>query len=193
MTQERKTFFYRCFNSSLVAFAGLVYEFLLAYLLSLTLGNTFLRFAITVGLFTLTLGISALAFDHLPEKFKSNFYFLLLQGLIALVAFVSPYWIQIMDPLSYPASLRDVFVFLSHAPILLIGLLTGLELPFLFYKAEPRHFSLILAFDYLGMFLAALIYPLVLFPLFGIFVSLYLTLAVNIGVALICWRMKVIL
>jgi spermidine synthase len=185
-------FFYRCIISSFLAFSGLIYEFLLAYFLSLTLGNTFLRFAATVGLFTLTLGVSALSFDGFPQKFKTNFYFLTLQSLVIVVAFLSPLWIHWMDPLLHPHIPRPVTVCLSHVPVILIGLLTGLELPFLFNSAEHRQHNLILAFDYIGMFLGSLLFPLVLFPLLGIFSSLYLIIAINGLVALVCWQKRVL-
>lgn len=187
MSAQGQSLYFRCFLSFGVAFSGLIYEFLLAYFLSLTLGGTFLRFAVTVGLFTLTLGAAALVFDLLPTRFKTKTYFLRLQFLIALVALLSPLWIRIMDPLAHPAWPSALVSILCHLPVVAIGLLTGFELPFLFQKVEPVRQNAILACDYIGMFTASLLFPLLLFPYLGLFPTLYLTVSVNVLIALLSW------
>ncbi|PNA18667.1 hypothetical protein C1X78_25870, partial [Pseudomonas sp. MPR-R1B] len=43
-----------------LAYIGVIYELGYAQLLSATLGNTYFRYATTIGIFTLTLGIASL-------------------------------------------------------------------------------------------------------------------------------------
>ncbi|MCR9204414.1 MAG: hypothetical protein NXH75_07550 [Halobacteriovoraceae bacterium] len=64
----------------------------------------------------------------------------------------------------------------------LIGLLSGLELPLLL-KLSSENDSKLIAFDFLGMFLAALIIPLILFKQIGLLPTAFLIGGLNLCVA----------
>jgi predicted membrane-bound spermidine synthase len=176
--------------SFLFSFNGMMYELMLSQNLSAALGGTLLRYFITIGLFTLCLGSSALAFDYFPEKYKSvsylyriNLFFVV--GLLFLPIYF--YAAELMlgkNILSY-----TVFQYVYHAPLIVIALVTGFEIPYLFHGQPDDRKSQILAFDYIGMFLACLAFPLVFIESLGLFGSFAFILALQ---GLTVWLLKVL-
>lgn len=167
--------------SFLFSFNGMMYELVLSQNLSAALGGTLLRYFITVGLFTLCLGFSALLFDYLPEKtktlaslFRLNIYFVV--GLIFLpLYFFGLEHLLKNDMLSY-----FIFQLLYHVPLVVIALITGFEIPFLFHEQTDEFKSKILAFDYGGMFLACLAFPLFFIESLGLVGTYIVVLAIQI-------------
>lgn len=147
--------------SFLFSFNGMMYELMLSQTLSAALGGTLLRYFITVGLFTLCLGLSALLFDYLPEKIKvtSNLFRLNIYFFIGLV-FLPFYFYGLEQLLKKDLFSYTFFQFVYHLPLVAVALVTGFEIPFLFHGQTDESKSRILAFDYSGMFLACLAFPL---------------------------------
>lgn len=74
--------------------------------------------------------------------------------------------------------------------IILIGILTGLEIPLLSrimkdYFSEHANLANVLSLDYLGALLATLIFPFLLLPILGVFVSSLVFGAINIGIGVL--------
>lgn len=159
--------------SFLLAFVGVVYELSFAQMLSATLGNTALRYATTIGLFTLTLGVSSLLYD----RWKIALPYL--QISLVVVGIAGPWWIMATDPKNFPESFYFAAEILSYLPIIAAGLISGFELPYLMDNVPTNRKSFILAWDYFGMFLGTLIFPLVLLPLWGVANSLYFCAVLN--------------
>lgn len=167
--------------SFLFSFNGMLYELMLSQNLGAALGGTLLRYFITIGLFTLCLGFSALFFDYMPEKaktvanlFKLHTYFLFVLVLLPLFFFGLEHLLKI-DMLSY-----SVFQFLYHVPLVAIALITGFEIPFLLHEQEDDFKSRILAFDYGGMFLACLAFPLFFLESLGLVGTYFVVLLIQI-------------
>lgn len=167
--------------SFLFSFNGMMYELMLSQNLSAALGGTLLRYSVTVGLFTLCLGFSALLFDYLPEKaksvanlFKLNAYFVI--GLI----FLPLYFYGVEQLLKTELLSYSTFQFLYHVPLVVIALITGFEIPFLFHEQTDEFKSKILAFDYGGMFLACLAFPLFFLESLGLVGTYLVVLAMQI-------------
>lgn len=141
--------------SFLLAFCSLSYEFIMIKILSLTVGGRTLNYNLIVSIFTFSLGIGALYSEKVGKDQA-------IKKLASLEFLIS--WVGILGPL---------VLLIIHSRLLgvafglIIGFLTGYELPLLL-KIKDEHDSEIIGFDYLGMFLASLVTPLVLFRWVGL-------------------------
>ncbi|MFA6237378.1 MAG: S-adenosylmethionine decarboxylase [Bacteriovorax sp.] len=180
----------------IVACCSILYEFLLAQSISTTMGNTALRYNLTIGLFIASMGFGALLY----RKFISKEYFkefVKVELLLSLVGGAAPVLVLIIDYFfNHLAKSSGVSFFsnwiqtplfiLNHFLIVAIGFLSGLELPLLMdmskqFKVTKGHF--VLAFDYLGTLLGAVLFPVFILPSLHIFTIGYVVSLVNILVA----------
>lgn len=168
-----------------LALCSITYELLLGQILSAFLGNTVLRYSVTIGLYMMSMGVGAL--------FAS--------GKIRNKPLLSLQWIEIALSLLGCFSLSFLFLIhgmgiegaifsgVAHGLILLIGFLTGLELPLLFSLAKQINKtdrSIILGIDYIGAFAGTILFAFVLYPELGLFPSSFLIGSLNavVGVML---------
>lgn len=155
--------------SFLFSFNGMMYELLLSQNLSAALGGTLFRYTITIGLFTLCLGVAAIIYDYIPETYKSIDSLYKINRFFTIGLFFLPLYFYLLESslvkqwFSY-----DVFQFLYHAPLVIVALVTGFEIPYLFHGQTDEHKSQILAFDYVGMFLASVAFPIVFLEHIGL-------------------------
>jgi S-adenosylmethionine decarboxylase proenzyme len=180
----------------IVACCSILYEFLLAQSISTTMGNTALRYNLTIGLFIASMGFGALLY----KKFISNDYFkefIKVELLLSLVGGVAPVLVLIIDFLfnhfahrfgvSFFSNWIQIPLFaMNHLLIVAIGFLSGLELPLLMdmskqFKVTKGHF--VLAYDYLGTLIGAILFPLFILPSLHIFTIGYVVSLINILVA----------
>ena len=157
--------------SFLLAYCSFFYELCFAQLLSSLLGGTYLQYAISIGLFTFSLGMGTLIYERIKSNFSFQRIFLFIELSIVLIIFISPWFMIILS--------NRGFNFLLYFPLLLIGLFTGLELPLLINQND-KLFTKTLAIDYGGMILAAISFPLLFFPKVGLLPSLYLISLLNL-------------
>ncbi|MGZ3788339.1 MAG: S-adenosylmethionine decarboxylase [Bacteriovorax sp.] len=185
------------FLTVIVACCSILYEFLLAQSISTTMGNTALRYNLTIGLFIASMGFGALLYKKLisTDYFKE---FIKVELLLSLVGGVAPILVLIVDYLFNAFSKNSGVSFFSsrvqtplfvtnHLLIVAIGFLSGLELPLLMdmskqFKVTKGHF--VLAYDYLGTLLGAILFPIIILPSLHIFTIGYVVSLVNILVAL---------
>jgi spermidine synthase len=202
------------------AYCSMVYELFLAQTLTSVLGGTNLRYAMTIGLYITSMGIGAWLLRPLLDGPKTAASAaapgwrsgksahqpqLLLVGveivLMSLGLLVIPY-VLFIDRLR--GELASAWGLVEHAffdgffavafqvPIVLIGILSGLELPLLMKcaKDEREHGAAspavsgvfqadILAWDYVGTVLGALLFPFLLLPMLGVFGVSYVTVLIN--------------
>jgi len=93
---------------------------------------------------------------------------------------------------------KTIFSFLTHALIILVGILTGLEIPLLMdirKKDKRMSENTVLAFDYLGAFLGTVIFAFVFYPRIGLLPTAFICGALNAlaGMLLISQKQKVAL
>ena len=189
----------------LVACCSILYEFLLAQSISTTMGNTALRYNLTIGLFIASMGFGALMYKKLisHQYFKE---FVKVELLLSLVGGLAPILVLVFDyffnslakssGISFFSNAIQVPLFLfNHFLIVVIGFLSGLELPLLMdmskqFKENKSH--RVLAYDYLGTLLGAILFPIVILPHMHIFTIGYTVSVVNILVAFfVMMKMKV--
>lgn len=163
---------------------SIIYELLISTTSSYFLGDSIRQFSITIGLYMAAMGVGS----YLSRLFVRQLLwrFIETEILLGLVGGISV-------PLLYVAFIYTGFAGFNSIMIgliLLIGLLTGLEVPFL-TQLMKEHYPLginlsnVLSLDYLGALIATLLFPFFLLPWFGVFVSSVVFGTINIFLAFI--------
>lgn len=164
-----------------LSFCSIVYELLLAQSMAATLGNTFLRYNVTIGLYLASLGGGAL----LCSRRKAGDLVLRLIEVEVALAFLgalSPLLILFWDAAMFKALPRPGYWLMAygfdHGLVVLVGLFSGFELPLLMRLGGDKA-NEVLAVDYGGTLLGALLFPLCLLPGLGVLQAAALTGLLN--------------
>jgi S-adenosylmethionine/arginine decarboxylase-like enzyme len=159
----------------ITAFCSIIYEFLMAETLSSIMGNTILRYNITIGMFVASMGIGSL-FYHKMIKTKNEIdHFISLELLLSLIGFLSPVLCLIFDYANRNMFGNNYFLsyIFNHILIIGIGFISGMEIPLLIkiiQKIIPNGgLGKILFFDYLGCVIGSLFFPFYMLIHFNIF------------------------
>ena len=168
----------------ILAFCSIVYELLLGQTLSAFLGNTVLRYSVTIGLYMFSMGIGALIAG--PRVLRSPVLSLQrIELALAILGGLSVPLVFMVDSLSGSTLLLSI---VAHGLIIVIGILTGLELPLLAeIQAEVENStSKILGIDYIGAFVGTVAFALWFYPQLGIFATAFFVATLNalVGVLL---------
>ncbi|MBO6557779.1 MAG: hypothetical protein JJ957_14830 [Pseudomonadales bacterium] len=167
----------------MLAFCSMVYELLLGQTLSAFLGNTVLRYSVTIGLYMFSMGIGAfLANERILANPVRSLQFL--EIALAILGSVSVPLVFFIDLIDVPALVLSVA---AHLLIIVIGVLTGLEIPLLIeVRSEVKNVaSRILGVDYIGAFVGTVAFALWFYPKLGIFATAIFTASVNALVGLL--------
>ncbi|MCI5065038.1 hypothetical protein MRY87_04870 [bacterium] len=172
-----------------LAFCSIVYELLLGQLLSAFLGNTIVRYSITVGLYMCSMGLGALLIPRLYLR-EGVVSLLKVEIALSLLGASSVFLLLSLQLLGGGGMLFSIF---AHGLIVGIGILTGFEIPLLMQIGnELRRDSeaLVLGVDYLGAFLGTVTFALYFYPEMGIFVTALGTALLNafIGCSIVRWQ-----
>ncbi len=159
---------------------SIVYELLVSTTSSYFLGDSVTQFSLTIGFYMAAMGIgsyfSRLMQEHLLQKFIG---IEILLGLIGGASVPLLYWI-------YAHTNYGQFMFYMLSLVVLIGILTGLEIPLL-TRILKDHYPLkinlsnVLSMDYFGALLATLLFPFFLLPMLGTFKTSILFGLVNVS------------
>lgn len=165
----------------------MIYEFVLAQTMSAIIGGTVIQYSITIGLFMASLGFGAMAVGFVSVKEK-QLTLIRIEIFLALLGALAPIIVLKLHNLSLyvnPA-FETPTVLSSYFIIILIGFLSGFELPLLIKIAADYNLKsrLILISDYIGMFLATLLFPIYLLVELGTFGTAWFASLLNAGVAL---------
>ncbi len=187
-----------------VALCSLVYELLLAQTLSAILGNTVLRYSITIGCYLGALGLGALLCGSDPrEPARRLVRVELALSAIGGIAVPLFYFLDAGQRLLYVTSpigsLWDWaapmgFLVLTHTVIIAIGLLSGFEVPLLLRLGEelrPRSANRVLGVDYFGALLGSVLFPLFFLRTLGLLATGFVVALLNaVAAALLIasWR-----
>ena len=179
----------------IVAYCSIVYELLMAQTLSALMGNTIMRYSITIGIYLASLGLGAMLCEKGDEK-DSAARLIRIEIWLSVIGGLAVFIICSLDVFhrflltshsffSYGLGdfIRPLLLFiLSYSVIVLIGLLSGFEIPLLIQLSEarkPNSMNIVLGIDYLGSLLGAVLFPLLLLPGLGLFATGYLTALLN--------------
>lgn len=168
------------FATFIIAICGLIYELLISTLSSYLLGDSVYQFSIVIGLFMTAMGIGAWLSRFIEGELIKQFIGLQLSvGLIG--GFSAPL-------LFFAFAVIGNYTALLFVLIIILGSLLGIEIP-LIIRILKQHFSLktnvsnVFTVDYIGAFIAALLFPLVLMPQLGLMQSSLFIGALNIVIA----------
>lgn len=173
----------------LLAFCSIVYELLLGQTLSAFLGNTVLRYSVTIGLYMFSMGIGSLLAEG---RFVKHPIISLLTVEVALTVLggSSVMLLYFMDWAGVPAL---VFSITAHSMIIVIGLLTGFEIPLLIEvkRLETGDAdNTVLGIDYLGAFLGTIVFAFLFYPIVGLVATAIIVALINAVVGILLFTQK---
>ena len=165
----------------------MLYELCLAQFLAVSMGGLNQKYAITIGIYSFSLGLGALHFDRWSFSMRPEFQFsfarleaflvgfAVLSGILLLATFQTGAWAWLVGFLA----------------LFGVGYLSGMELPYLFQNSEKysNYNVFILSADYLGMCIACLMFPFLLLPQLGLWQVLIITAGCNLSLA-ICFQIQ---
>ncbi len=156
--------------ATLVSFCGMGYELLIIRLLSSVSGDSVLSQSLTAGCFLLALGFGAYLYGQWVRVFSWR-VLIRIEVALSLLAIVALPMIAMTS--IYVTSHTRLIVYAQMMTIL-IGTLSGFELPALMDAAKPlsrRWFGSVLAANYVGALFASLILPMWMMPSLGLYFS----------------------
>ncbi len=166
------------FITFILAYCSIVYELVIAQSLSAFLGDTVLRYSTTVGLYLASMGIGA--FLCRGRIVRDSVYSLVkIEILLGVIGGFSVIYLYLFDIFSPFAS---VFFTFSHSLIIVIGILTGFEIPLLIEirrREKEDTTNSVLGVNYIGALLGTMIFSIVLLPRIGVLTIAFLTGSLN--------------
>lgn len=160
------------FLTIIVAACSIIYELVYSQALTVLYGGTVARYSITIGLYLISLGLGS--FFYSLFRFKNTVVFFwwieLLLSIVGPLGVLAIFQLSAAS-LSFGVAPQGPVFWISHLPILVVGILSGIEIPLLvglLSSEEKDKFSRILGLDYLGAFLGTVAYALILYPHLGL-------------------------
>jgi spermidine synthase len=165
----------------LISACGLGYQLIAGSVSSYLLGDSVTQFSLTIGLYLFALGIGSYLTRYLDRDLADRF--VAIELAVAVVGGFSA--LALMFAYGSALWFRPVL----YTVILMVGTLVGIEIPLLMriLKDEVDFKDLlakVLAFDYVGALLIAVVFPLALVPRLGLVRSALALGALNAAVAL---------
>lgn len=179
-----KTFFPLIIATFFVAIASIVYELVIGGISSYLLGNSVWQFSITIGLFMTAMGLGALISKYIIKDLMTKF--ILIEIILGLIGGFSA------GLLFTSFALSNSYKLVMYILILIIGALTGLEIPLL-TRLIKKHNDIkvvlanVMSVDYIGGLVGSILFPIILLPNLGFILTSYLMGLLNLIVALLVY------
>lgn len=168
-------------NVLIVATCGLIYELLAGTLASYVLGDSITQFSLIIGIYLFAMGVGSWLSRFIDKELARRFVDIEL-AVAVLGGFSAPLLFLAFSRVSY-------FYPILYFVVFTIGVLVGLEIPLLL-RILKDHIefkelvSRVLAFDYIGALLAAILFPILFVPRLGLVRTSLIFGMLNAGVAL---------
>ncbi|SES07406.1 spermidine synthase [Gracilibacillus ureilyticus] len=182
--KERQSYFIY-WASGIVSICGIVFEVLFGALGSYILGDGVKQYTLTISLFLTGMGIGASLSEKVTKKLILSFIYI--EFFVALIGGFSSFLMFGMTAFGSPGADAVFLYFIT----LVVGALTGVELPILIRKANEIGVTLekstarVLFSDYAGGLIGGLLFVFFLRPQLGIVKSAFFVGLINLTVALI--------
>lgn len=169
------------FSVFILSLCGIIYELVLGSLATYLLGNPVQQYSITIGFFLFSMGLGSFVSRYFVNNLLKTF--IVIEVSLGLVGGFS------VALLSYLFSFETSYYFLHVFFLTAVGVLVGLEIP-LITRIMRNYGSLrdilagVLSLDYIGGLAGSLLFPLVLFPYAGRYLTSLAVGALNVSVAL---------
>ncbi|WP_456278011.1 polyamine aminopropyltransferase [Bacillus sp. AK128] len=170
--------------SGIVSICGIIFEVLFGAIGSYILGDGVKQYTLTISLFLTGMGIGASLSEYITKRLILSFVWI--EYSIALIGGFSAFLLFGIN--AYLSSGTDALFLYSIT--LLVGALTGVELPILIRKANEIGVSLnkstarVLFSDYAGGLIGGLLFVYLLRPQLGMVKSAFFVALINASVAL---------
>lgn len=170
------------FSVFVLSLCGIIYELVLASLATYLFGNPVQQYSITIGVFLSAMGLGS----YLSRFITNN----LIKTFIAIEVMLGVTGGLSVIILNYLFSFSSSFYLLHLFFLIVIGTLVGLEIPLITrilkkYGALKDILANVLTLDYVGGLAGSLLFPLLLFPFLGRFLTSLAVGLINIFVVLI--------
>jgi len=152
-------------NVVIIATCGLIYELLAATVSSYVLGDSVTQFSLVIGTYLFAMGVGSYLSGFLEKNLAEKFVDIELA--VAIIGgFSAPLLFLTFASVSY-------FATILYAMVFIIGALVGLEIPLLMRILKDELdfkdlVSRVLALDYIGALVAALLFPIFFVPRLGL-------------------------
>ncbi len=159
---------------------GFLVETNITQTIAASLGGTLLQYQLGIGLFIFSLGMGSLLYLRLGSLFNHTKILIFSTFSLVTLSVVGPALIYSIGE-TWQLTLADPLAWMAYGPLILVGLITGLDLPVLIFLGQTTAGSKeshILGFDYLGMFVACIAFPL-MFQKFGVFNLIYVNVIIG--------------
>jgi spermidine synthase len=176
----------------ILAFCSIAYELLLGQSLSAFLGNTVLRYSVTIGLYMFSMGIGSLLAEGRFVKHPVT-TLLKIELLLTVTGGFSVIALLVLNSVGLPELL---FSALAHFLIIIIGIFTGFEIPLLVQMKNietGQSENSVLGVDYLGAFCGTIVFAFVFYPIVGLIPTAFFVASLNaaVGIGLLTQVSKV--
>ncbi|MCA9715635.1 MAG: hypothetical protein KC468_13235 [Myxococcales bacterium] len=175
-----------------VAACSILYELVLAQTLAALLGNSVMRYSVTIGCYLGALGLGAILCEAgdpraLWSRLARVELALSVLGGAAVPLFylfdvIQTYLYFGGGALDHSAWVPVLFMIATHAVIVAIGVLSGFEVPLLLALGESRRAGSthrVLGVDYVGSLVGSLLFPTLLLPRLGVMTTGFLVALAN--------------
>lgn len=166
--------------TAVLAFCSIIYELLLAQTLTEIFGNSVLRYAMTIGIYLFAMGVGAIAHPLLSRTLIPSL--IGLEIVLSLTGLCVVFLLFLFAYASFEYPLGSLL--LCHVMIVVVGFLSGMEIPYLVNMEAGKRFSRILCLDFIGTLIGTLCFPLALYPNFTLFEIGFYTALLNILAAI---------
>ena len=169
------------FSVFAIGTCGLLYELLAGTIASYMLGDSVTQFSTIIGVYLFSMGLGSYLARYVRKDLIACF--IQIEILVGLIGGVS----SLVLFLAF--SELDAFRVVLYSWVVVIGILVGLEIPFLLRILEDQFpfrdlVSKVLSLDYLGALAASLLFPLWLVPQVGLMRSSFVFGVLNVLVAI---------
>ena len=156
------------------------------------MGNTVLRYSVTIGLYMLSMGIGSLMAEGRWVKHPVT-TLLKIELLLTVTGGFSVIALLVLNSVGMPHWLFSAF---AHLLIIVLGIFTGFEIPLLMHLKNleaGQSESSVLGVDYLGAFCGTVVFALVFYPTVGLIPTAFFVAFLNaaVGVCLLTQASKV--
>ncbi len=169
------------FSVFVLSLCGIIYELVLGSLATYLLGNPVQQYSITIGFFLFSMGLGSWFSRFFVNDLLRTF--ITVEVTLGVVGGVS------VALLSYLFSFETSYYLLHVFFLVAVGALVGLEIPLITrimrsYGALRDVLASVLSLDYVGGLAGSLLFPLVLFPYAGRYLTSLAVGMMNVAVAI---------
>ncbi|MBM7676893.1 polyamine aminopropyltransferase [Gracilibacillus alcaliphilus] len=181
--QKQSNFIY--WASGIVSICGIIFEVLFGALGSYILGDGVKQYTLTISLFLTGMGIGASLSEKVTKKLILSFIYI--EYFVALIGGMSSF-LMFAATAFFGSGIDALFL---YSITLIVGALTGVELPILIRKANEvgvtlqRSTARVLFSDYAGGLIGGLLFVFLLRPQLGMVKTAFLVGIINLCVAVV--------